>query len=196
MSFQGLWRLRAAACIDGVASELLDDPAAETRQEAGISPNPQFRQRPWGYDRAEVDAFVEHTRSLLADGLPARSPENAVKAALDRLGEETSAVLQRAHEIADEVTARSQQEAEERRQRAEHEAAVMQQAAEARVTELDAGLETLWQERQRLLDDIERISKQLHALVTEADERFAEEQAPQVGDETAGAVVVETAESP
>lgn len=152
-------------------------------------PEPHFHLRPWGYDRREVDAFVERTAERLDVALAARTPDGAVKQALDRLGEETSSVLQRAHQIADEVTARSRAAADDRRMQAEQEAAAIQQAVEARVAAFDAELETLWQERQRLINDIDRISEQLRALVTEADERFPEEQdSPQTEEKTGQSV--------
>ena len=141
-------------------------------------PEPHFHLRPWGYDRREVDAFVERTAERLDAALEARTPDGAVKQALERVGEETSAVLQRAHQIAEDITARSRAAADDRRLRAEQEAAAIQQAAEARVAAFDSELEMLWQERQRLINDIDRIAEQLRALVTEADERFPEEQEP------------------
>lgn len=141
-------------------------------------PEPHFHLRPWGYDRREVDAFVERTAERLDAALEARTPDGAVKQALDRVGEETSAVLQRAHQIAEDITARSRAAADDRRLQAEQEAAAIQQDAKARVAALDSELEMLWQERQRLINDIDRISEQLRALVTAADERFPEEQDP------------------
>ena len=141
-------------------------------------PEPHFHLRPWGYDRREVDAFVERTAERLDAALAARTPDGAVKQALERVGEETSAVLQRAHQIAEEITARSRAAADDRRLRAEQEAAAIQQAAEARVAAFDSELEMLWQERQRLINDLDRISEQLRSLVTEADARFPEEQDP------------------
>jgi DivIVA domain-containing protein len=174
---------------------------------------PRFSRRPWGYDTTEVDAFVERTAARLRDALDARTVDGAVREALDRLGDETAAILQRAHEIADEVTARSREEAAEltaRSQReaaelaarsrqeaqailqsAEAEAAALEQAAEARVTELDAEIDALWRERQRLLDDIERISEQFHALASGAKERFpAEDGEDQPTVETPASVVI------
>lgn len=138
-------------------------------------PEPHFHLRPWGYDRREVDAFVERTAQRLDAALEVRTPDGAVQQALERVGEETSAVLQRAHQIAEEITARSRAAADDRRLQAEQEAADIEQAAKARVAALDSELEMLWQERQRLINDLDRISEQLRALVTEADERFPEE---------------------
>lgn len=169
--------------------------------------DPHFKLRPWGYDRHQVDAFVARTAERLDAALAAGTPDGAVRQALDRLGDETSAVLQRAHQIAEEVTARSRAEADDRRSQAEQEAAAIHQAAEARVADLDAELEMLWQERQRLINDIDRISEQLRALVTDADARFPEETEPQqpepgtaelvaVPDEAPGAIAARPAAAP
>ncbi|MBA2644989.1 MAG: hypothetical protein H0U80_06040, partial [Solirubrobacterales bacterium] len=87
-------------------------------------------------------------------------------------------VTARSQADADEVTARSRAEAEQRRLQAEQEGAAIHRAAEERAKTFNAELEMLWQERQRLLNDLDRISEQLRALVTEADERFPEEQDP------------------
>lgn len=181
---------------------------------------PHFSQRLWGYDRTEVDAFVERTATRMAEALSARTPDASVKEALDRLGEETSAILQHAHEIADELTARAEQEAAEltersrrdadeltarshraaaeRLEQAEREAAAIRQTAETNVIELDRELDALWQERQRLLDDIERISEQFHALASGAKERFAAEEAEEMEQPTVEAPAVEapTVETP
>ena len=185
---------------------------------------PHFSRRLLGYDRAEVDAFVERTAIRIADAQRAQTPDGAVQEALDRLGEETSAILRHAHAIADELTTRARQEAEEltararqeaeeltvrsrqeaaevtaraqqdaatRLQEAERDAASIRQGAETRVAELDSEIDALWQERQQLLDDIERISEQFHALASGAKERFpAEENATESVDETPGAVVM------
>jgi hypothetical protein len=168
-----------------VPSQRVQQTPSEEGHDVGTLPDPRFPIRPWGYERAAVDAYVEQARGLLAEALTARTPEGAVKAALDRLGDETSAVLQNAHEIADEITARSREEADRRLQRTEDEAASMLQAAEDRVAALDAEVERLWNERQRLLTDMDRISEDLHALVVGADERFpVEEEAAAAGQPT------------
>lgn len=161
----------------------LQQTPSEEGQGVGTLPDAHFRPRLWGYDRAAVDAYVERSGTLIADALTHHTPEGAVTAALDRLGEETSAVLQRAHQIADEVAARSQKEAEQCRQQAEHDAASMRQAAEQRVATLDAEIDKLWDERQRLLADMDRISVELHALVTTAHDRVPEAADPQDGAE-------------
>ncbi|MBA2644409.1 MAG: hypothetical protein H0U80_03075, partial [Solirubrobacterales bacterium] len=94
-----------AARFDGGVAPASEQqtPSGETAQGDETMPEPSFHTRPWGYDRREVDAFVERTARRLDDALAARSPDAAVREALDRLGDETSSVLQRAHQIADEV---------------------------------------------------------------------------------------------
>jgi len=155
-----------------VPSHPVQHPSSEEDPDNELLPEPGFPTRPWGYDRAAVDAYVQHTEAVFAEALAERTPEGAVKAALDRLGDETSAVLQNAHQIADEITARSREQADVRLEQAEEEAAEIKRAAEQRVAALDVELDKLWQERQRLLADMERISVDLHSLVTGADERF------------------------
>ena len=63
-----------------------------------------------GYERREVDRYVQRVNRVIAELEIARSPESAVRHALDRVGEQTSGILQRARETADEIihTARSE----------------------------------------------------------------------------------------
>jgi hypothetical protein len=60
-----------------------------------------------GYDRVAVDAYVKQTSRLVAELQATRSPEAAVRRALERVGEQISGILQRAHETAEEITAQS-----------------------------------------------------------------------------------------
>src|SRR5881227_2107384 len=65
-----------------------------------------------GYERREVDRYVQRVNRVIAELEITRSPESAVRHALDRVGEQTSGILQRARETADEIihTARSEAE--------------------------------------------------------------------------------------
>src|SRR5213076_3388704 len=51
-----------------------------------------------GYDRDAVDSYVENTSQLVAELQATRSPDVAIRRALERVGEEVSGILQRAHE--------------------------------------------------------------------------------------------------
>ena len=54
-----------------------------------------------GYDRLAVDAYVKKTSQLVAELQATRSPDAAIRRALERVGEEVSGILKRAHETAD-----------------------------------------------------------------------------------------------
>ena len=99
---------------------------------------PHFRQRLWGYDRAQVDAFVERTASRFSALQTAAVPEGAIKETIDRVTDETNGVLQQAYEIAREVTARAERDAEaltrDSQQEAQELTARARQEAEALMT--------------------------------------------------------------
>lgn len=133
-----------------------------------------------GYDRIAVDAYVRKTGQLVAELQATRSPEAAVRRALERVGEEVSGILQRAHETAEQVTATSRREAEDRLEAARLEAADMTAAAERRVKELDAETDRIWAERHRIVEDTRELARQLVGLAESASERFpAEDAAPE-----------------
>ena len=75
-----------------------------------------------GYDRVAVDAYVRKTSELVAELQATRSPDAAVRRALERVGEQISGILQRAHETAAQITTQSRIEAEDRLESARQEA--------------------------------------------------------------------------
>jgi cell division septum initiation protein DivIVA len=125
-----------------------------------------------GYDRFAVDAYVERTAQLVAELQATRSPEAAVRRALERVGEEISGVLQRAHDTADEITARSRAEAEERLESARREARDLTAAAGRQVKDLDAETERIWVERHSIVTDAQELAARLMELAESALERF------------------------
>lgn len=143
-----------------------------------------------GYDRMAVDDYVRKTRQLVAELQATRSPESAVRRALERVGEEITGILQRAHETAEQITAQSRSEAEDRLEQARQEATHIAGAAEERVRELDADTDRIWLERQRIVADAEELAGQLLALAKTAADRFpadsAAEGATTVYDEDEG----------
>jgi DivIVA domain-containing protein len=82
-----------------------------------------------GYDRVAVDAYVRKTTHLVAELQATRSPEAAVRRALERVGEEVAGILQRAHDTAEQITANSRREAEDRLEAARSGAAQVTAAA-------------------------------------------------------------------
>jgi DivIVA domain-containing protein len=134
--------------------------------------NAEFPMTLRGYDRVAVDEYVRRTRQLVAELQATRSPEAAVRRALERVGEEITGILQRAHETAEQITAQSRSEAEDRLEQARQEAAQIAGAAERRVGELDADTDRIWLERQRIVGDAEELAAQLLGLAKTAAERF------------------------
>jgi hypothetical protein len=156
-----------------------------------------------GYDRVAVDEYVRETRRLVAELQATRSPEAAVRRALERVGEQISGILQRAHETAEQITAQSRSEAEDRLEQARVEAAQITSAAEQQVKDLDADTDRIWLERQRIVADAEDLAAQLLALARTAADRFPAEaetpgtvafRAADAGDEVDPAAAVEDVE--
>lgn len=131
-----------------------------------------------GYDRLAVDAYVKQTSQLVAELQATRSPEAAVRRALERVGEEVSGILQRAHETAEQITATSRREAEDRLDVVRQEGAALTAAAERRVKDLDAETDRIWAERHRIVEDARLLAQQLLALADSASERFPAEEPP------------------
>jgi len=86
-----------------------------------------------GYDRRAVDAYVTRVNRLIAELEATRSPQAAVRHALEQVEEERAALLRQAQQAAEEITSGAQQEAEEMTAPARAEAAdiVVNASAEA-----------------------------------------------------------------
>jgi DivIVA domain-containing protein len=126
-----------------------------------------------GYDRHAVDEFVQEMLELVSELEGRQTRESVVQRALDEIGEETAGILQRAHETADEIAARSRAQAEGRIQRAEREADMLRQQADAYSEQLVIDTRLLWEERQRLIQDIRQLADEVLATAEEASERVA-----------------------
>ena len=136
-----------------------------------------------GYDRLAVDAYVKRTSQLVAELQATRSPEAAVRRALERVGEEVSGILQRAHETGSQITAQSRIDAENRLESARAEAAEITADSERRLKDLDAETDRIWAERQRIVEDARELATQLTTLADAALERFPPSEPGPVGDE-------------
>jgi cell division septum initiation protein DivIVA len=94
-----------------------------------------------GYERRAVDSYVNQVNRLIAELEVGRSPQAAVRHALERVGEQTKGLLQQARETAEEMTASAREEADEQLARAKAEAeetTTAARAAEARTEEIVA----------------------------------------------------------
>src|SRR5215211_8996855 len=124
-----------------------------------------------GYDRAAVDSFVQEVLELVRDLEGRQSQESVVQRAIEEVGEETASILQRAHETADEIAARSRAQAEGRLQRAEREADIMRRDADAYAEQVVVDTRLLWEERQRLIEDVRQLADEVLATADDAMER-------------------------
>jgi len=141
-----------------------------------------FRPSRRGYDRDEVDAYVSQLQQQIRElQVQRQTPDEAVREALERVGEEVSAVLRQAHETAAEIVATAKREAQEHREQAAREAAHVTAVAEQRVHELDLDTDRIWGERERIVADARDLARQLNQLADLAAERF-----PQDGERGSG----------
>ena len=127
-----------------------------------------------GYDRGAVDAFVQEVHRDRPELESRQTQETVVQRALDEVGEETAGILQRAHETADEIAARSRAQAEGRIQRAEREAEMLRQQADEYSEKIIVDTRILWEERQRLIQDIRQLADEVLATAEDASERVAQ----------------------
>ena len=143
-----------------------------------------------GYDRLAVDAYVRKASQLVAELQATRSPDAAIRRALERVGQEVSGILQRAHETAALVTSQSRSEAEDRLEVARQEAAQIVGSAEQRVRELDAETDRIWAERHRIVEDTRELAQELLGLTDTAANSFPAEAVPAEGVDAAEGVGV------
>lgn len=125
-----------------------------------------------GYDRIAVDAYVNKTTQLVAELQAIRSPDAAVRRALERVGGEVSGILQRAHETSHQITEQSRKEAAERVEQARAEAEKIMADARVRLKDIDRETDRIWAERQQIVEDTRELARQLLGLADGATERF------------------------
>jgi hypothetical protein len=134
-----------------------------------LTADPDFPVVLRGYDRIAVDAYVREANRLVEDLQATRSPDTAVRRALERVGAEVSAILQQAHEAAAQITADARNEAQQLGEQAAREAAAITAQGRSQVMELGADTERIWTERQRIVQDARALAGELAALAAAAD---------------------------
>ena len=125
-----------------------------------------------GYDRHAVDEFVAELLTVVVDLESRQTREGVVQKAIDELGEETAGILQRAHETADDITARSRGQADARLQRAERESEILRRDADEYAEQVIVDTRQLWDERQRLIEDIRQLADEVLGTADDAMERL------------------------
>src|SRR5829696_8969327 len=120
----------AAGAHAVTASELPPHPPDVRDEEVAELLAADFPVALRGYDRAAVDHYHQRVSRVIAELQAGRSPQSAVRYALEQVSEQTRSILQQAHDTADAITTKSRSEASERMETAERESAEMRSAAE------------------------------------------------------------------
>ncbi len=125
-----------------------------------------------GYHRQTVDLFLAELLEVVEDLESHQTREGVVQKALGELGEETAGILQRAHETADDIAARSRAQADARLQRAEREAEILRRDADEYAEQVIVDTRALWDERQRLIEDIRQLADEVLGTADDALDRL------------------------
>ncbi len=179
--FQGLDTAPDGRLLDGETAE--HDVLAEFDREAPPSvtegPEPRFALVRYGYDQAEVERRIDELERELtererevAELRERETPPMSITEEIERIGEQTASILVVAHDQAHETTRRAQEQAERCIADAAANAVAITSEAKARLRELDDETDSVWRERERLLEDTRMVSEQLGTLVEEALSRF------------------------
>jgi DivIVA domain-containing protein len=142
-----------------------------------------FRVVGRGYDRRAVDAYVTRVNRVIAELEATRSPQRAVKLALERAEKQRSGIIEEARERAVEIITETKREAEEMIARAGAEAVdlVVNASAEADRTKVEADQyvakartqaeKILADSRTEAAERLERVGAEIAALREEAEMR-------------------------
>ncbi len=159
--------------IDSDPLQALTPGAVDDREPS------RFPVAPLGYNRAAVDEHLADLERELADlghelaELRARHETPlTVTEELERIGEQTASILVVAHDKANETTRRAQEQAERCIADAAANAVSITEEAKVRLRELDNETDSVWRERERLLEDVRAVSSALASLADQASERF------------------------
>ena len=90
----------------------------------------EFSSSRRGYDRNQVDQYVERVSRIVVELEAMRSPDAVIERALADVGEETSAILRRARKAAEEIIADAEAQAGERTANTENQARALREDAD------------------------------------------------------------------
>ena len=100
--------------IDGDTHARADnDHPEQSEKKAEQVRNVTFPVAVRGYDRKAVEAYVRRVNRVIAEIEVTRSPQAAVRHAVERVGEQTKTILDEARESAEKITSTAQAEADE-----------------------------------------------------------------------------------
>jgi DivIVA domain-containing protein len=150
--------------------------------------NVRFSTALRGYDRDEVDRYINRVNQVLAELQITAAPQSAIKAALDRVSLETRSTIRDARREADEITRESRSRADDRIQEARQEAEKLREAAEqdarrlreaaakeargtrvaaeSSIRDLEAEVQAVAAKRDRAIAELVELSRSLDELLT------------------------------
>lgn len=132
-----------------------------------------------GYDRGAVDAYVNRVQDVVSDLELTRSPEAAVRHALENVGQQIKGILERAGETAEQITVAARQEAEESTVRARDEAEELVAKAKAEAADIVSSAKaeaeaTVAQAQNEAGEQLQRTQREIASLRDEAEARMRE----------------------
>ena len=167
----GVERMPDDEADDDLAGSL-PDPMQQLSPSAAADEASRFPVAALGYNRAVVDEYVIGLEREIAE-LRAREPKPmSINEELARIGEQTASILVVAHNQASETTRLAEEQAERCVADAAANAVAITNEAKQRLRELDTETDSVWRERERLLQDVRSVSEALASLADEAAVRF------------------------
>jgi DivIVA domain-containing protein len=169
----------ASASGEPPASPVQEEETTKRRNLAQDIRDVSFAVSVRGYDRAAVDAYVSRVEQVLAELELGRSPEAAVKRALEQVGKQTKGLLEQAGLTAEEVTTAARNDADATIARARQEADEILAKANAQAKDIlsrsQAEAEaTVVQARTQAAEELQRSQDEATALREEAEARVRE----------------------
>ena len=107
-----------------------------------------------GYDRVEVDEYVERVSRIVVELEAMRSPDAVIERALADVGEETSAILRRARKAAEEIIADAETHVRDRNEEAEAQAREQREDADRYSARIKAEGEEVLEKARSEADEI------------------------------------------
>lgn len=101
-----------------------------------------------GYDRAEVDQYVERVSRIVVELEAMRSPDAVIERALADVGEETSSILRRARKAAEEIIGDADEHGRNRADQADAQAREVREDADRYSARVKADAEQVLSEAQ------------------------------------------------
>jgi DivIVA domain-containing protein len=135
----------------------------------------EFSSSRRGYDRDEVDRYVERVSRIVVELEAMRSPDAVIERALADVGEETSAILRRARKAAEEIIADAEAQARDHTSAAEDQARERREDADRYNARIRADAEQALEDARAQAEEIQaQAAADAHRVRSDAD-RYREQ---------------------